>query len=117
MATILVAENDGGVTPRTVCAEHGRWHRDGDALGEERYRQTQLLLRIIADGSDQLVLAVYHRLCTERTWTTPSTRGSAASWAALAQWGRREGLLSPEETHLLCRIPLTRPRQIRRGAA
>ncbi len=117
MATILVAENDGGVAPHTVCAEHGRSHSDVDALGEERHRQAQLLLRIIADGSDPLVLAVYHRLCEERTRSTSSTRGSAASWTALAHWGKREGLLSREETQLLCRIPLTRPWQLRRGTA
>ncbi len=114
MATILIAENEGRVAARAV---RDRWRPDVEALGEERHRQAQLLLRLFAEGSDSLVLAVYHHLCEERTWTTASKRRGAASWAALARWGKREGLLSRAEMRLLCRIPLTRPQRMRRGAA
>lgn len=110
MATILIVE-----AVDAALATH--WPPGADALEEERHRQMQLILRLIASGSDPLVLAVYHRLCTDHTWTKTDNAEDARGWAEFAHWGQREGLLDRKEMRLVRRIALTRPQWVGRDAA
>jgi hypothetical protein len=105
------------IVEAVVAALATHWPTGEDALEEERHRQVQFILRLIANGSDPLVLAVYHRLCTDHTWTKTVNAEDAGSWAELAHWGQREGLLDRKEMRLVRRIALTRPQWVGRGAA
>jgi hypothetical protein len=110
VATILIEE-----AADAALATH--WPPGAEVLEEERHRQMQLTLRLIVNGSDPLVLAVYHRLCTDHTWPKTVNAKDASSWSDLAHWGHCEGLLDREEMRLVRRIPLTRPQRAGRGAA
>ena len=110
MATLLIAD-----AVDTTLAKP--WPPGAAALEEERHRQMHLILRLIANGSDALVLAIYHRLCTDHTWTETVNAEDASSWADLARWAHGEGLLDREEMRLVRSIPLTRPQRAGTGAA
>ena len=77
MATILIEK-----AADAALATH--WPPGADVLEEERHRQMQLTLRLIVNGSDPLVLAVYHRLCMDHTWPKTVNAKDASSWSDLA---------------------------------
>ncbi len=82
---------------------------DPDALRGLRERQRELILRLIIEGSDTLAFHVARPLSADRTG--PKSRGAARAltWAEVASWGTREGLLDEEEARLLQYVPLAEP--------
>jgi CheY-like chemotaxis protein len=83
----------------------------------ERQRQGELILHLLVKGSDPLVFQIAQRICADRTYAPPTDRAMALTWADIADWGRREGLLEAEQAHLLCRIPLARALRAQAHAA
>jgi len=71
----------------------------------ERKRQQDLILRLITHAPDPLVFHISRRICADRTNGKCSHYGEALSWADIADWGRREGLLDAEQASLLRRVP------------
>ena len=53
----------------------------------------------------------------DRTYAPPTDRAMALTWADIADWGRREGLLEMEQAHLLRRVPLARALRAQAPAA
>jgi len=64
-------------------------------------RRQQLILRLIAHASDPLVLHISRRICADRTSARGAQHEESLSWADIADWGRREGLLDAEQAGLL----------------
>lgn len=78
-----------------------------EALRRDRQQQGNLIRRLLIEGSDPLVLHIARRVCADRTGARSSNRAEAITWADIADWGRREGLLDVEQARLLRRVPLT----------
>lgn len=95
----------------------GRQEKDEDALRLARERQRELILHLIVEGPDSLAFHVSRRLCADRTRTKGSRFADALTWADIAEWGMREGLLDAEQASLLRRIPLTPPPTPQKGSA
>ena len=83
----------------------------------ERQRQGELILLLLVKGSDPLVFQIAQRICADRTYATPADRALALTWADIADWGRREGLLEVEQARLLRRVPLARALRVQAPAA
>jgi DNA-binding response OmpR family regulator len=80
---------------------------DAEALCLDRERQGSLVRRLLVEGSDPLVLHIARRVCDDRTGARNSNRADAFTWAEIADWGRREGLLDAEQASLLRRGSVT----------
>jgi CheY-like chemotaxis protein len=78
-----------------------------EALRRDRQQQGNLIRRLLVEGSDPLVLHIARRVCADRTGARCSNRAEALTWAEIADWGRREGLLDVEQARLIRRVPLT----------
>ncbi len=78
-----------------------------DAQRWARQRQGELILLLLVKGSDRLVFQIAQRISADRAYAPPADRAMALTWADIADWGRREGLLEVEQARLLRRIPLT----------
>jgi DNA-binding response OmpR family regulator len=79
--------------------------------GEEaqvHQHQQDLIGQLIVQGSDALVFHVHRRLCADRMTRRSSMAAAPLTWTEIAEWGKHELLLDPEEARLLRR---------RRGAA
>ena len=83
----------------------------------ERQRQGELILLLLVKGSAPLVFQIAQRICADRTYATPADRALALTWADIADWGRREGLLEVEQARLLRRVPLARALRVQAPAA
>jgi hypothetical protein len=83
----------------------------------ERQRQGELILLLLVNGSDPLVFQIAQRIQADRIYTPPADRAMALTWADIADWGRREGLLEVEQARLLRRIPLARALRAQAPAA
>lgn len=90
---------------------------DGEALRLERKQQQDLILRLIAEGPDPLVLHISRRICADRTCARSAHYGETLSWADIANWGRREGLLDAEQASLLRRVAGPTASRARQDAA
>jgi CheY-like chemotaxis protein len=80
------------------------WHPTAEALRLDQKRQRELILRLIAHAPDPLVFHISRRICADRTSARSSHHGETLSWAEIADWGRREGLLDAEQASLLRRM-------------
>lgn len=83
----------------------------------EQQRQGELILLLLLNGSDPLVFQIAQRISADRTYAPPADRAMAPTWADIAEWGRREGLLEVEQARLLRRIPLSRALRVQAPAA
>lgn len=83
----------------------------------ERQRQGELILLLLVKGSNPLVFQIAQRIQADRTYAPPADRAMAPTWADIADWGRREGLLEAEQARLLLRVPLARPLRAQAPAA
>jgi len=90
---------------------------DAEALRLDRQRQRELILRLIVKGPDSLVFHISRRICADRTSTGSSNHAETLTWADIADWGRREGLLNAEQASLLRRVPVTSAPREREGTA
>jgi hypothetical protein len=110
MASILIVEEDGVLARQMAStpAEVQPW---------EQQRQGELILLLLVKGSDPLVFQIAQRICADRTYAPPADRAMALTWADIADWGRREGLLEVEQARLLRRIPLSRALRVQAPAA
>lgn len=90
---------------------------DAEALRRDRQRQREIILRLIVEGPDPLVLHISRRICADRTHARSSHHGETLSWADIADWGRREGLLDAEQASLLRRVSGPTTSRARQGAA
>lgn len=88
-----------------------------DSLGGARQQQRDLILHLIVEGPDPLAFHVSRRLCADRTGARGRIPAEALTWAEIAEWGRREGLLNAEQASLLRRVRLGEPREDREGSA
>jgi len=77
---------------------------DAEVLRLDRPRQRQLILHLIAHGPDGLALQISRRLCVDRLQGRHPMDGEALTWAEIADWGHREGLVDAEQARLLGRI-------------
>jgi len=77
---------------------------DAEVLQLDRPRQRQLILHLIAHGPDGLALQLSRRLCADRLRGKRLGDGEALTWAEIADWGYREGLVDAEQAELLGRI-------------
>jgi DNA-binding response OmpR family regulator len=75
------------------------------ALQLDQPRQRQLILHLIAHGSDPLALQISRRLCLDRVRGTHPQAGETLTWEEIAAWGHREGLLDLEQAQLMGRMP------------
>ncbi|MFI5342553.1 MAG: PleD family two-component system response regulator [Candidatus Methylomirabilales bacterium] len=80
---------------------------DAEALRLDRQRQREVILRLIVEGPDPLVFHISRRLCADRTNARRSIHAETLTWADIAEWGKREGLLDAEQASLLRRVPLS----------
>lgn len=99
----------------TILATQGQ--PDAEALRLDRQRQRELILRLIAEGPGPLVFHISRRLCAGRTSARSSIHAEALTWADIAEWGKREGLLDAEQASLLRRVPLSAAPRARECAA
>ncbi len=99
----------------TVLA--GQQKQPGDAPGLARQGQQDLIMHLILEGSDPLVFHISRRLCADCTSVRTTLHADALTWAEIAEWGMREGLLDPEQARLLRRIPLAEPHKARERSA
>jgi DNA-binding response OmpR family regulator len=90
---------------------------DPDALQPTRELQRDLIQRLIVEGPDALVFHICRRLSLDRMGGRGSMAGDALTWADIAEWGKREGLLDAEQAHLLRRLPQTGRQRTRAGSA
>jgi DNA-binding response OmpR family regulator len=88
-----------------------------EALQLDRKRQQELILLLIARGPDPLVFHISRRICADRTGARSSNHAETLTWADIADWGRREGLLDAEQASLLCRVSTTTAPRARYGTA
>jgi len=88
-----------------------------DALHLDRERQRNLVRRLVVEGSDPLVLHIARRVCADRTGARSSNHAETLTWAEIADWGRREGLLDAEQARLARRVPLSAAPRVRECAA
>ena len=77
---------------------------DTAVLRRDRARQRQLILDLIARGPEGLVLQISRRLCVDRLQGPHPREGVPLTWAEIADWGYREGLVDAEHAQLLGRI-------------
>lgn len=98
-----------------VLATHGQ--PDPATLRLDRQRQQELILRLIVEGPDPLVFHISRRICADRTNARSPMGPEALTWADIAEWGTREGLLDAEQASLLSRVPLTAAPRVWEGAA
>ncbi len=87
-----------------IVATHGQLIAEARRL--DRQRQGELIRHLLVKGSDPLALHIAQRVCADRTCATGTEDGTAISWADIAAWGIREGLLDAEQAQLLCRMPM-----------
>ena len=85
MDSVLVTQEQASVAPPRL----------------NQQREQQLVLRLIAHASDPLVLHISRRICADRTSAKSPHHEETLSWADIADWGRREGLLDAEQAGLL----------------
>jgi len=78
-----------------------------EALRRDRQQQGNLIRRLLIEGSDPLALHIARRICADRAGARNSNGAEALTWAEIAAWGRREGLVDVEQARLLRRMPLT----------
>jgi DNA-binding response OmpR family regulator len=88
-----------------------------DALQPTREMQRDLIHRLIVEGPDPLVFHICRRLSLDRMGGRGSTAADALTWAEIAEWARREGLLDVEQALLLRRLPQTGRQGTRAGSA
>jgi DNA-binding response OmpR family regulator len=119
VAAILVKPTSGSQLRQVVDRVLAGTNRapDPGALRGLQERQRELILRLIIEGSDTLAFHVARRLSADRTG--PKSRGAARAltWAEIASWGTREGLLDEEEARLLQYVPLAEPQNERADCA
>lgn len=82
-----------------------------------RERQRELILHLIVEGPDWLAFHVSRRLYADRTGPKGRILADALTWAEIAEWGKREGLLDAEQASLLRQVPLAVSQTSRKGAA
>lgn len=110
LADILLTPVSGAQLREAVGnALAGQGELDTDALRLARQRQRELIRRLILEGPDPLVFHVYRRLCADRTRPKSPTSEDVLSWAEIAEWAKREGVLDAEQARLLRRVPLAAP--------
>jgi CheY-like chemotaxis protein len=95
----------------------GQLDLDPDALQPTWELQRDLIHRLIVEGPDSLVFHICRRLSLDRMGGRGSMAGDALTWAEIAQWARREGLLDVEQALLLRRLPQTGRQKTRAGSA
>ena len=78
---------------------------DPEAPWRLRERQREIILRLIIEGSDTLAFHVARRLSADRTGPKSRRAARPLTWAEIATWGTREGLLDEEEARLLQYVP------------
>lgn len=64
-------------------------------------RRRELIRRLIIEGPDALALQIYRRLDVDRMQCRPLAPGGPPTWAEIAEWAEREGLLDLAEARLL----------------
>ncbi len=111
VAAILVKPTSGSQLRRAVERALASSHQepDPDALRGLRERQRALILRLIVEGSDTLAFHVARRLDADRTRPKGPGAAKALTWAEIATWGTREGLLDEDEARVLRHVPLAEP--------
>jgi CheY-like chemotaxis protein len=90
---------------------------DPDTIRGLRERQRALILRLIVEGSDALAFHVSRRLDADRTGPKGPGTARALTWAEIATWGTREGLLDAKEARLLHHLSLAEPQNERADCA
>jgi hypothetical protein len=83
--------------------ERACWNAVGQRLAMDRM---DIVRKLIVNGSDDLVQALYERLCADRVAEAPGTRarpggGRAKTWLELAGLAVAESVLTPEEARRL----------------
>jgi CheY-like chemotaxis protein len=94
----------------------GQQELDPDGLKPTRERQRDLIQRLIIEGPDPLVFHICRRLSLDRMGGRGSMSADAPTWAEIAEWGKREGLLDAEQARLLRRMPQTGRQRARAGS-
>ena len=118
VADILLKPVSGSQLCQAVdTALAGQPDLDPDALRPTRERQRELIHRLIVEGPDPLVFHICRRLSLDRLGGRGSMAGDALTWAEIAEWARREGLLDVEQALLLRRLPQTGRQKTRAGSA
>jgi DNA-binding response OmpR family regulator len=118
VADILLKPVSGAQLREAVdAALAGQQEHDVEAIAPAQHRQQELILRLILGGPDSLVFHISRRLSADRTSVRSSLHADALSWAEIADWGKREGMLDAEEARLLRRVPLAGPQRDREGTA
>ena len=92
-------------------------HPTVEGLRLDRQRQQELILRLIAHASDPLVLHISRRICADRTNARGAHHEESLSWADIADWGKREGLLNADQASLLSRVSVSTAPMEWQGAA
>ena len=77
--------------------------------------QRQLIVHLIAHGSHALAVQISRRLCVDRLHAARPQDDEVLTWADIAAWGQREGLLDAEQARLLVRVPANTTAEIRHG--
>jgi DNA-binding response OmpR family regulator len=90
---------------------------DPDALRRVLERQRALILRLIVEGSDALAFHISRRLVADRIGPKGAGTVRTLTWAEIATWGTRDGLLDADETRLLRYVPLAEPQNERADCA
>jgi CheY-like chemotaxis protein len=88
-----------------------------EALHLEQRRQRDLILLLIAHAPDPLVFQISRRICADRTGERNLQHAETLSWAEIADWGKREGLLDAEQASLLRHVSGPTGSRTRQGAA
>ena len=88
-----------------------------EPLGTVWERQSQLVQRLIVEGSDSLVFHTSRRLSSDRTRGRGSLLADALSWSEISELAKHEGLVDAEQASLLRRILAARLPGWREGAA
>jgi DNA-binding response OmpR family regulator len=118
VADILLKPVSGAQLRQAVDAALASHHEpDADALRLAQERQSQLIQRLILQGSDLLVFHTCRRISVDRSKERGSAPADALTWTEISDWARREGLVDAEQASLLRRIPATRQQAVREGAA
>lgn len=118
VSDILLKPVSGSQLCQAVDAALAGQHAfDPGALQPIRELQRDLIHRLIVEGPDSLVFHLCRRLSLDRMGGRGSMAGDALTWAEIAEWGRREGLLDVEQALLLRRLPRTGRQKPRAGSA
>jgi CheY-like chemotaxis protein len=118
VADILLKPVSGAQLCQAVdAALAGQLELDSDPLRPIRESQRDIIHRLIVDGPDPLVFHICRRLSLDRMGGRGSMSAEALTWADIAEWGKREGLLDAEQAHLLRRLPVTGGQRARASSA